>query len=688
MERLGIRVSVILFAVFALVVVVMPSAAQQEQASGSILERAASIEVSPTELTIEVGGTATLTATVKDADGNVIPAPVVYITRSRRNVGVNAEGLVEAYQPGEYVVAVMVPGQGGGRGRGGRGLRGRGGNPGLSVDVSVTIPQPPLERIEVSGIPERLYTRSLLRGTVEVYDASDTLRPDAAVTFASSDPTIVGIDRFGQVMPLSTGSAILTLTAAEVTHELSVRVVDNPAVSLEVAADQTEARTGDVIHLTALAKDARGNVIEDMPVLYSIQTHPSLTNPGAPASGQVAQDGRFVAELPGQYTIVANAGGLLGTATIEIEPRNVSRQVEVVGRAPVRDRHTSDLWIWEGQDGRDYAITGTWGAEGHAYFWDVTNPENMVLVDTVLVDARTINDVKISEDGTIAVISREGASNRRNGIVILDVSNPSEVTKLSEFDEELTGGVHNVFIHDNHVYAVNNGRRFDIINIAEPKLPFRVSRFELEVPGHSIHDVWVDDGIAYSSNWRDGVVLIDVGNGVAGGTPENPVQIGSYADPKGRNHAAFPFRSQSTDKFYVIMGDETFPYGMNSNGPSIAGGYMHIVDFTDPDNPVEVARFEVPEAGTHNLWIEDDVMYAAFYNGGVRVVDLSGELMGDLYKQGREIAWFYPNDEDGFVSNAPMTWGAHPYKGLIYFSDFNSGLWAIRLVEEGESSQD
>ena len=80
------------------------------------------------------------------------------------------------------------------------------------------------------------------------------------------------------------------------------------------------------------------------------------------------------------------------------------------------------------------------------------------------MDARTVNDVKVSEDGRIAVISREGASNRKNGLVILDVSEPQVgVRILSRYDDQLKGGVHNVFVHADHVYAVNNGRRFDII---------------------------------------------------------------------------------------------------------------------------------------------------------------------------------------------------------------------------------
>ncbi|GIS47386.1 MAG: hypothetical protein Ct9H90mP20_0560 [Candidatus Neomarinimicrobiota bacterium] len=32
----------------------------------------------------------------------------------------------------------------------------------------------------------------------------------------------------------------------------------------------------------------------------------------------------------------------------------------------------------------------------------------MTIIDTIKVDARTVNDVKISEDGRVGIISREG----------------------------------------------------------------------------------------------------------------------------------------------------------------------------------------------------------------------------------------------------------------------------------------
>jgi hypothetical protein len=34
------------------------------------------------------------------------------------------------------------------------------------------------------------------------------------------------------------------------------------------------------------------------------------------------------------------------------------------------------------------------------------------------------------------------------------------------------------------------------------------------------------------------------------------------------------------------------------------------------------------------------------------------------------------------VPNAPMVWGPQPYKGNIFFSDWNSGLWCVKLVED------
>jgi len=636
-----------------------------------------SIEVSPDRLTLGVGEKATLVATVRDAAGEIVDdAEVVYFSRARRSVGVTADGEVEAHRPGEFTLVVLVPKDPGDERRRPEAR--------AETEVAVSVSQPPVERVTFTQVPPKFYVGTRPQLVVEVVDSIGDTRTDVPVTFSTAGSRAVSVDPFGFLSLERAGTFEIVAAAEDVSEVLSIEVEPNPVSSLDLRASVEHARTGDVVRFTASAKDARGLAVSGVPVQFGVggQTSPTIIAAGAAA--QVTDDGRFVAERSGTYTVVASTGRHSAARTVSIEPRDVGRDVEVVGRGKVLDRHSSDLWIWEGTDGRDYAITGTWGADGHSFVWDVTDPTNIEKLHEVQVDARTINDVKVSEDGDIAVISREGASDRKNGIVVLGVGNPREgVPVLAEFTDQLTGGVHNVFISEDHVFALSAGRRYDVISIKDPTDPQRVGRFELGTPGHSVHDVWVSDGVAFSSNWTDGVVAVDVGGGGRGGTPEEPVELGRYSYPSGWNHAAFPYRSQSTGTFYLFAGDEAFPYGGLSSQaggtPSRATGWVHVIDWSNWDDPREVGRYQVPEAGSHNLWVEDDIMYVAFYNGGLRVVDVSGELMGDLYKQGREIAMFVPGDPEGFIANAPFVWGPQPYKGHVFFTDWNTGLWAVKL---------
>ena len=636
----------------------------------------AELVVDPPELTLEVGETAQLAATVRDADGNTLERGVVFFSRARRFVGVNPAGMVEAHRPGEHTLIAMVPRE--------AGAMDRRAEPALMVQIPVTVPYPPLASVGIAALPGNLYAGTTMRVTAMATDTSGAERkPD--FTWSSSDSSVASVSEHGMLMLKGEGSATISVSAESVSGEAAISIKSNPAVRLDVSASETEVRTGDVVWVTAKALDAGGNEVPDYPLQYAVSTRTpdTLVAPGAAAF--VEPDGAFVAERPGLHTVVVAGGSITARETIRANPRNIKKDWEILGRGPVRDRHTSDLWVWEGLDGKDYAITGTWGADGHAYFWDVTDPTSIHLVDTVRVDARTVNDVKVSPDGKFAVIGREGASDRRNGLVVLDVSNPTDGVKIiARYDDQLSGGVHNVFVAESHILALSAGRRYDILNAEDPENPYRVGRFELDTPGHGIHDVWVQDGVAWSSNWMDGVVAVDIGGGGKGGAPNNPVMMGSFKYPNGWNHAGFPYRSQSTGKMLVFAGDESFPFGFDPEGklPDRAAGWIHIAEWDeDGGEGREVARYQVPEAGSHNLWVEDDILYVGYYNGGLRVVDVSGDLRGDLYQQGREIAFFEPADPDGFKPNAPFVWGPQPFKGNIFFSDWNSGLWAVKLVE-------
>ena len=512
--------------------------------------------------------------------------------------------------------------------------------------------------------------------TFEVIYEKGFIRNDVKFNLTSSND-LISIDNLNNVKAITSGKSTLTAEFEGITSSIVLNIKKNPVSYIELKSNSDEARTGDVFQFRAVAYDKKNVVIGDAPIKFSF-TGKSFDKSNT-ASGLIEKDGRFVGDVAGQYIITSNVGNISVSKIVNVIDRNIKRKFKSIGVGTVNDKHTSDFWVFEGVDGRDYAVSGTWGADGTTYFWDVTNPSNLIKIDSIQVDARTVNDVKVSEDGKICVISREGASNRKNGIIIIDVTNPYDVNIISEYTQNLTGGVHNVFIYENHVYALSNGEKYYVINIDDPKNPKEIGKFELGKPGQSIHDVWIEDGIAYSSNWRNGVYLVDVGNGIANGSPSNPVAFANYNYASGAHHATFPYKSKSTGKFYTVLGDEIFPNGIDVKGQNVTAGFLHFVDFTDLDNPVEVARYELPGDGSHNYWIDGDVLYVAMYTGGVRVVDLSGDLMGDLYKQGREIGYILSGSENAYVPNSTMSWGAQLYKGHVFYSDWNSGIGSAKL---------
>ena len=659
------------------------------QEKTDIQENAYSFIFEPDSLSLNVGETATVKIKFVDLKGNVVQNPFFIFGRPTRalesqprlsdSTGV-ANVTITAFKPGKLSLSVRSISEK-------REDR-------VSATMPVEVPFPEIDRIVFNDPFQSVYTDTYVNFSTQVFDQANLKREDANVTLSSSNTDVAEVDMLGNLYAKKTGTITLTATVDNVKETVKVKVVKNPVRKINLSASEDQIRTGDVLRFDAKAVNRSGRWVKDAPITFSF-TGRAEYGIGLPASAVINTEGKFVAETPGVFTVIAESGGFSARKTVKVVARNVRKKAVKVGHGTVSDVRTSDRWVWPGigkHKGKDFAVTGTWSANGEAYFWDVTEPEKMHIIDTVTVDARTVNDVKVSENGEVAVITREGASNRKNGFVILDVRDPFNVKITAEYNDDMTGGVHNVFIYDNHVYAVNNGRKYDVINIEDPANPFRVSRYELDTPGHGVHDVWVIDGLAYSSNWADGVHIVDVGAvtidekdrsksrynpflAMAGqGSPGNPVKLGEMKDPNGHNHAAFPFISQSSDKFYIITGDE---YG---NEFGMAGGF-HFLDFTNPSSPKETAVYQVPEAGSHNHWVHGDTLLASYYQGGLRVVDISGELMGDIYAQGREIAYFNSRDPEGF---APTTnvWGTMPYKGLIYFSDMNNGLWAIKLEDE------
>ena len=602
------------------------------------------IDLDPARMTLDAGETVTVTATVRSGDGMVIAdAPVRWIAMNPEVAAVDQAGQVTAVSPGEARIAART---------------------GNVMSFAAVV----VRALPVAGVEADLPVATLLTGTSAPLQVAAT-GPDgervagAELSYDSSDEEVASVDATGRVYAHAPGMARVTVAGGDASASVAVIVQAGELGPVEVVPGEVRARTGDVVRFEVLASTA----------LY-----PEWSVSGAGAQIEAdGTDGVFVAERPGTYRITAVYGeGLAAVASAAVTARIEEAELVKVGRGAAADHHSGDTWVFEGANGRDYAYVGTYMYDWMKV-WDVTDPAAPVLTDSVQLDARRINDVKIHGSNRLGILTREGASDRRNGIVVLDLSDPAHPAIISEYKRTVPGGVHNVWIEGDLVYAVHNGTSdIHIIDISDPAAPDEVGRWGMPESDHkSLHDVIVQDGYAYLSYWDDGAVTLDVGAGTHGGTPTEPAFVSRYKYPAGNTHTAWRAGR------YLFVGDEIFPDDWDAEAPIEARGYIHVLDMTDMDNPVEVARYEVPEAGAHNIWVEGERLYVGYYQAGLRVVDISGELRGDLYRQGREIAILKTTDAQSTVPNWGMTWGAQIHKGHIFTSDLNSGLWVVKLVE-------
>ena len=664
------------------VAAVLVAAALVTLPSGILAQTASRIEADPPSLVIARGESATLSVRLLDANGRVVDE-AVRMVGSRRALSIN-DGEIVALEVGEWEVIVTTV------------RPGPDGRP-IQLTVPVVVDWPPVVQVDVAG-PGTLYQGTTVTHRAIALHGDGTNRPGADFEWRTSDPSRAAVDAFGHVQALAPGPVRVEAAFEGVVGGVDHEVREFTGASLEIVGSADgPVRTGDVQTFGAVVRDARGDAMADAPVEWTHSYVPAVGVMAPPAPGQM-EGGRIVADVPGEFTVVARSGGLRATRTFEAVQREVARSVEIVGRGSQERVYSTDFWVFEGVDGRNYALVGSKQSDGHGFVFDITDPESVVKTDSVQVDARSVNDIKVSPDGRYASLTREGASDRRNGVVILDLADPAHPVIAAEYTEGLTGGVHNAFPTNDYLFALSNGDKYVILDVRDIYNPTYVS--EYDHPNSRVHDVWVHDGIAYSAEWGTGLVVVDVGNGRWGGTIESPVFVTNYPVPTGATHAVFPYWSESAGKFYVFIGDEILTReGMAWEGagpdfrqkydpetgrggyPRASWGYIQVIDFDDPENPRMVARYEVSEFGTHNIWVENDILYQAYYEGGMRLVDVSGELMGNLYTQGREISVYKAFDPVGFIPNSPGAWSVMPFGDLVWFADINSGLWALRLAE-------
>ena len=382
----------------------------------------AKIEVTSAATDIFPGQKVKFTAVAKDAAGKeIMNLPTTWIAAPFDLAGVDESGTVSFFSPGEVLVGAIIAGK--------------------PTFTKVMVKAGPVTKVEVAPLNPSLVVGATSKLTAVARSAEGNPRNDGLVKWSSSMPEVATVDAAGVVTALTPGRAQITAASGNGTGNATVTVVKSNLSGLSIEPRTTTARTGDVLRFNIKAKTGQA---DNSAVRWTV------SGPG----GTIDADGGFVAELPGSYVITAVSGSEEAIASVVVTPRNAERELDVVGRARTKDFPAAEVWVFG-----NHAYLSTISDKFLVY--DISNPAEPKLTDTIKVDARIVNDISTTADGKILVISREGASNRKNGIAFYDNADPAHPKLISEYTATVTGGVHSAFV-DSHLRLPDRRRhRFD-----------------------------------------------------------------------------------------------------------------------------------------------------------------------------------------------------------------------------------
>ncbi|MCZ8205737.1 Ig-like domain-containing protein [Gemmatimonas sp.] len=640
---------------------------------------AAKLEITPANPVVIAEDTLRLRARVLDANGQPVPGSTIrFIAAGGRFEGaIDADGLVRSGSTGTMPVTVVaqIVGQ-----------------PTITQRIEVRMVPGPAATITLDDAPTRLVGGQRLVLVPTVRSAAGDRRDDR-VQWSSSNPAVVAVNADGLVEAKGVGRAVLTARVDRATATHAVQVVAGRIGSLAITPSAKEARTGDVIRFAVTARDAAGRSLAGLTPSWSFK----------PGQGVIDADGAFTGYEGGTYVVTATLGTQSAQAVVRLTPRDVRRPATVVGRLPRTGFTTEEVWL---HPTREIAYLGTGSGGDRMFTIDITDKSKPVVTDSIVENTRRVNDIMTNPAGTHLVFTREGASDRKNGIVIAALDDPLHPKKCADYTEGLTGGVHSTFVYrqekyGTHIYLTNDGTgAIHIIDWNDPCQPKTAAVWKTPRPdaGRSLHDIDVQDGLAYLSYWNDGLVILDIGNGIKGGSPSNPQLVSQYkydlndmyrqVEASGGPGFIRGTHTAWRHKNYVFIADEVFPAapvkGAKDASAGRAYGRLQVIDVSNIAKPKSVAFYEPEFGGVHNVWVAGDTLYMGAYNAGFRTFDISGELRGDLRAQQREMVHVHTADMDGYVKNAAMTWGVVVRNGLAYVNDMYNGLWIVRMDPKPE----
>ena len=333
----------------------------------------ASVSVNPAAANVPVGGTSQLTATAKDAAGNVLTGRAVTWSSDAPAVAtVSATGLVSGVTAGSAHITATSEGQSG--------------------SATITVAMVPVATVLVAPATAslRVGTTALFIATTE--DAAGNVLSGRAITWSSDAPSVAAVSVDGLVSALSSGSATITATSEGKSGTSSVTVSVVPVASVSVTPGSVNLRVGGSAQLSATAKDSANNVLSGRIVTWSSS---------APSVATVSTNGLVSAVAAGSATVTATSEGKSGTAAITVTVVPVASVTVAPAAVALRVGGTAQLSATT-KDSANNVLTGrtvTWSSNTPG----VATVSATGLVSAVSAGSATITAMSEGQSGTSAI---------------------------------------------------------------------------------------------------------------------------------------------------------------------------------------------------------------------------------------------------------------------------------------------
>jgi hypothetical protein len=286
---------------------------------------------------------------------------------------------------------------------------------------------------------------------------------------------------------------------------------------------------------------------------------------------------------------------------------------------------------------------------------DVNNPANPVPVGHV---DGSYNDVRVvNANGKRYAILAPAGNGRTRVVDVTTPTAPTVVTVIDSYSHSLQvqqrGAVTELYLA-----GLEDVPAYDITNPASP-----IQMLSVPLQGmFDTHDLTVDGNMLYVNHGFGGFVAVDISAG-----NNKPVELARIPAPA-YSHASW--LGTANGHKVLLHGDE----GLTAT--SDGGAFMRVYegDRASPAFMTEIGRYQTrPEVGIHNIEMHGNLAYIAYYQDGVRIVDLT-EPTNPI-----EIAHYNTWDPvssygDGFEGAV----GIRLVDGYIYVADDVRGLLILK----------